>query len=59
MVKLYDCFMFSYEEDLLKLRIIEGLQYVEKFIIVEAKQTHTGFEKSLYSDKMKDFLLYN
>jgi hypothetical protein len=47
--------MFSYEEDLLKLRIIEGLKYVEKFIIVEAKQTHTSFKKSLYSDKMKDF----
>ena len=55
MVKLYDCFMFSNEEDLLKLRIIEGLNFVEKFIIVEAKQTHTGLNKPLYSDRMKDF----
>jgi hypothetical protein len=55
MVKIYDCFMFNNEEDLLKLRIIEGLNYVEKFIIVESKQTHSGFNKSLYSDKMKDF----
>lgn len=47
--------MFSNEEDLLKLRIIEGLKYVDKFIIVEAKQTHSGFDKPLYSDKMKDF----
>jgi hypothetical protein len=47
--------MFSNEEDLLKLRIIEGLNYVEKFIIVEAKQTHSGNDKLLYSDKMKDF----
>jgi hypothetical protein len=55
MVKIFDCFMFNNEEDLLKLRIIEGLNYVEKFIIVESKQTHSGFDKSLYSDKMKDF----
>jgi hypothetical protein len=47
--------MFSNEEDLLKLRIIEGLNFVEKFIIVEAKQTHTGLNKPLYSDRMKDF----
>jgi hypothetical protein len=55
MVKIFDCFMFSNEEDLLKLRIIEGLNYVEKFIIVEARQTHSGIDKPLYSDKMKDF----
>jgi hypothetical protein len=47
--------MFSNEEDLLKLRIIEGLNYVEKFIIVESKKTHSSLNKPLYSDKMKDF----
>lgn len=55
MVKIFDCFMFNNEEDLLKLRIIEGLNYIEKFIIVEAKQSHSGIDKPLYSDKMKDF----
>ena len=55
MVLLFDCFMFCNEEDLLKLRIAEGNNYVDKFIIVEAKQTHRGFNKPLYSDKMKNF----
>lgn len=49
MSKLYDSFMFYNEEDLLLLRIVEGLQYVEKFIIIESCETHSGYNKSLYS----------
>jgi mannosyltransferase OCH1-like enzyme len=49
MTKLYDSFMFSNEEDLLLLRIVEGLQYVEKFIIIESRETHSGYKKPLYS----------
>ena len=49
MPKLYDSFMFSNEEDLLLLRIVEGLQYVEKFIIIESRETHSGYKKPLYS----------
>ena len=56
MIKLYDCFMFSNETDLLKLRILEGINYVEKFIIIESKETHSGISKILYSEEMKDFL---
>jgi hypothetical protein len=41
--------MFSNEEDLLLLRIVEGLQYVEKFIIIESRETHSGYKKPLYS----------
>jgi hypothetical protein len=53
MVKIFDCFMFSFEEDLLRLRLAEGCDYVYKFIIVEAKQTHTGIDKPLHSDQIK------
>ena len=49
MPKLYDSFMFSNEEDLLLLRIVEGLEYVEKFIIIESRETHSGYKKPLYS----------
>ena len=49
MTKLYDSFMFSNEEDLLLLRIVEGLRYVEKFIIIESRETHSGYKKTLYS----------
>lgn len=55
MVKLFDCFMFNNEEDLLKLRITNGFQYVEKFIIVESRETHSGVNKPLFSDNLKDF----
>ena len=48
MPKLYDSFMFSNEEDLLLLRIVEGLEYVEKFIIIESRETHSGYKKPLY-----------
>lgn len=48
--------MFSYEIDLLKLRILEGLDYVYKFIIIESRFTHQNKEKELYSTKIYDFL---
>lgn len=38
MVKLFDCFMLNNALDLLKLRLIEGNDYVYKFIIVHAKK---------------------
>jgi mannosyltransferase OCH1-like enzyme len=41
--------MFSNEEDLLLMRIVEGLEYVEKFIIIESRETHSGYKKHLYS----------
>lgn len=57
----YDCTTFFNENDLLELRINQHWSFVDKFIIVEAKQTHTGLQKPLnfnqerfakYSDKI-------
>jgi hypothetical protein len=48
--------MLNNELDLLKLRLTEGYNLVYKFIIIESKQTHSGFDKPLYSETIKDFL---
>jgi hypothetical protein len=41
-MKIVDCFMFYNEFELLGLRLKEGYDYVEKFIITEARITHRG-----------------
>ena len=46
--KVYDCFMFSHELDLLNLRLHELYDYVDYFIIVESTETHSGLPKPLY-----------
>lgn len=46
--KVYDCFMFSHELDLLNLRLHELYDYVDYFIIVESSETHSGLPKPLY-----------
>ena len=54
MAKLYDCFMLYNEIDLLRLRLIEGSPYVEKFIITEARMSHRGERKPLWSENCKE-----
>jgi len=46
--KIYDCFMFSNELDLLNLRLHELYDYVDHFIIVESTETHSGLPKPAY-----------
>ena len=49
-MKIYDCFMF-YDEDLvidLRLNILN--KYVNEFIIVESKYTHSGKKRELLFD---------
>jgi len=46
--KVYDCFMFSHELDLLNLRLHELYDYVDYFVIVESSETHSGLPKPLY-----------
>jgi beta-1,4-mannosyl-glycoprotein beta-1,4-N-acetylglucosaminyltransferase len=43
---IYDCFMFLNENDLLEIRINQHLDFVDKFIIIEAGQTHSGNKKT-------------
>ena len=47
---IYDCFSFCWENDLLELRLNQHWDYVDKFIIVEAGETHTGQPKSFNFD---------
>lgn len=46
--KIYDCFAFFNELDILKIRIEELKDVVDKFILVEATKTHSGNPKPLY-----------
>ena len=49
-MKIYDCFMF-YDEDLvadLRFNILN--KYVDEFIIVESKFTHSGEKRELLFD---------
>jgi Glycosyltransferase family 17 len=45
MSKIYDCFTFYNETDLLELRLTELYEHVDKFVIVEANQTFTNAPK--------------
>jgi len=47
---VYDCFPFFNENDLLELRINQHWDYVDKFIITEAGETHTGIKKDFNFD---------
>jgi tetratricopeptide (TPR) repeat protein len=46
--RIYDCFPFFNEIDILKIRIEELKDVVDKFILVEATKTHSGQPKPLY-----------
>jgi len=49
-MKIYDCCMFFDEEVLLSLRLKTLNKYIDKFIIVESKYTHSGDKKKLIFD---------
>ena len=49
-MKIYDCFQFLDEEMLLDLRLNIMDKYVDKFVITEAKYSHSGEKKKLNFD---------
>jgi len=53
-MKIYDCFKFLNELDLLEIRLNELDSVVDKFVLVEFKETHTGKPKPLYFDEIKN-----
>jgi len=53
-MKIYDCFTFFNELDLLKIRLNELNDVVDYFVIVEATKTQTGIPKKLYFNENKD-----
>lgn len=48
MNKIYDCFTFNDELDLLELRLTELYDHVDKFVIVEANRTFQNTPKPFY-----------
>lgn len=52
-MKIYDCFNFFNELDLLDIRLNYLDKYVDKFVIVESTITFSGKEKKLYFDENK------
>ena len=59
MSKIYDCFTFYNEFDILELRLQEHWDYVDKFVIAEANTTHQGAPKEFLLeqnwDRFKDY----
>lgn len=59
-LKIYDCFPFFNELDLLEIRLSELYDIVDKFIIIEALHTHSGKPKPLYfKDNYERFKKYH
>jgi len=50
---VYDCFPFFNELELLEIRLHELNDVVDYFVLVEAKESFTGFEKPLYFEENK------
>ena len=61
--KIYDCFMFNNENDLLEIRLNILNNYVDYFVIIESSETHSGLKKELVFDiknypEFKDKIIY-
>lgn len=52
-MKIYDCFLFMNELDLLEIRLNELNEIVDKFVIVESDTTFTGINKGYVLEKNK------
>ena len=49
-MKVYDCFMYFDEDTIVDLRLNCLNNYVDKFVIVESKFTHSGKKRDLLFD---------
>jgi hypothetical protein len=54
MTKIYDCFNFYNEWDVLELRLQELYNHVDYFVLVEADRTHQNAPKEFLFDQNKD-----
>jgi len=52
-MKIYDCFIFFNELDLLEIRLSELDDKVDYFVLVESNQTHARAPKKLYYEENK------
>lgn len=53
-MKIYDCFPFFNELDLLEIRLNELYDVVDYFVIIEGERTHQNTKKRLYYQENKD-----
>ena len=57
---IYDCFTFFNELDILEIRLNMLDKYVDKFVLVEARKTHSGKDKPLfYNDNKERYKKFN
>ena len=54
-MKIFDCFMYNNEDLILEIRLNTLSQYVDKFVIVEAKHDHQGNVKKKYKFEVENF----
>jgi beta-1,4-mannosyl-glycoprotein beta-1,4-N-acetylglucosaminyltransferase len=54
MGKIYDCFNFFNELDILEIRLNVLYEYVDYFVIVESSVTHSGEQKPFYFEENKE-----
>ena len=52
-MKLYDCFQFFNEFDLLEIRLDLLYEYVDYFVISETNRTHSNISKPFYFEENK------
>ena len=50
---VYDCTMFLNENDLFEIRLNQHWDFVDKFIVIESAETHTGLRKPLQFDQKR------
>ena len=53
-MKLFDCFPFFNEVELLELRLAELYEFVDRFVIVEANKTHAGNAKEFMFERERE-----
>lgn len=54
MRKIFDCFTFFNELDLLEIRLEEHFHHVDYFVIAEANKSHQGFDKEYFLENNWD-----
>lgn len=56
--KVYDCFIFNNESEILHQRLMQLYNVVDRFVIVEATKTHSGKPKELVFEKCGELIPY-
>jgi beta-1,4-mannosyl-glycoprotein beta-1,4-N-acetylglucosaminyltransferase len=56
---VFDCTMFHYENDLYEIRLNSHWDFVDRFIVIEAGETHTGRKKDKLNFDHKRFEKYS